>query len=199
MPDPSGNPSEAPIKDTVPNTNTEPEAQTKGAGKPERAREAVSWALLYVSIMSVSIGTILWIFSDPFLSIFVRDPAVMAVAVPWLRIVVLGFMVMGMGMVFMQSYNTAGDTFMPMIVSLVTIWGVQVPLAIMLSGVGTEWTILDFSVTLPTIGNLGQYGIAWAIVISMALRLLLYIPYFFTDRWLHKQVFDKPSGSAVSR
>jgi putative MATE family efflux protein len=164
--------------------------QNLGAGKPERAREAVCWALLYVSVISVSLGVILWVFSEPFLTIFVRDLAVMEVAVPWLRIVVLGFMVMGMGMVFTQSYNTAGDTLMPMVVSLVTIWGVQVPLAIVLSGVGNDWTILGFSVTLPTIGNLGQYGIAWAIVTAMALRLFLYVPYFFTGRWLRKHVFD---------
>jgi len=91
----------------------------------------------------------------------------MEIAVPWLRIVVLGFVVMATGIVFTQSYNTAGDTVMPMVVSLVTIWGIQLPLAIVLSGVGNRWDILGFSVMIPTFSNLGQYGIAWAIVIAM--------------------------------
>lgn len=164
--------------------------QSLGAGKPERAKQTVAWALLFVIILSITLGGILLIFSKPFLSIFLREPEVMEIAVPWLRIVVLGFMVQGTGMVFTQSYNTAGDTFVPMIVSLITIWGIQVPLAIMLSGVTQNWSLLGTDITLPTIGSLGQYGIAWAIVLAMGLRLFLYGPYFFTGRWLKKRVFS---------
>ena len=163
--------------------------QNLGAGKPEQARKVVGWALVYVLMLSITITLVLLVFAEPFLTIFIRDPAVMEVAVPWLRIVVLGFMVMGVGMVFMQSYNTAGDTLVPMVVSLITIWGVQVPLAIMLSGVVQDWTIFGLAITLPTIADLGQYGIAWSMVIAMASRLFFYVPYFFTDRWLRKQVF----------
>ena len=112
----------------------------------------------------------------------------MEVAVPWLRIVILAFVVMGIGMVFMQSYNTAGATFVPMVVSVGTIWGVQVPLAIILSGVAEDWSFLGF--TLPSIGSLGQYGIAWAMVVAMAVRLFVYVPYYFSDRWLQKTLFD---------
>jgi len=152
---------------------------------------------IFVLIMSFSIGTLLWVFSTQFLSIFIHDPAIMEIAVTWLLIVVLGFMVMGIGMVFMQSYNTAGDTVMPMIVSLVTIWGIQLPLAIVLSGVGNSWSILGFSVMIPTIGNLGQYGIAWATVLAMTSRLFLYVPYFFTNRWLRNKFFDIPKIESI--
>ncbi len=171
--------------------------QNLGAGKPERARQVVIWALLFAAVVSAVTGAALWIFSQQFLSIFIHDAAVMEIAVPWLRIVILAFMVMGTGMVFMQSYNTAGDTFMPMVVSLSSIWGVQVPFAIMLSGVGENWSLLGL--TPPTIGSLGQYGIAWAMVISMVSRLFLYVPYFFTGRWLRKKLFDStPQTRAMS-
>jgi Na+-driven multidrug efflux pump len=106
-------------------------------------------------------------FPKPFLQIFNNDPELLDQAIVWLRIQALGYLVMGSGMVFMQSYNTAGDTLVPMITTLVSIWGVQQPLALLLPGLG-----------------LGAYGIAWAIVIGMAVRLGIYVPYFFYGRWL---------------
>ncbi|MEE2700568.1 MAG: MATE family efflux transporter [Chloroflexota bacterium] len=162
--------------------------QNLGAGKPQRARQVVIWALIFATAISAVTGVLLWLFPQQFLTLFIRDVAVMEVAVPWLRIVILAFVVMGIGMVFMQSYNTAGATFVPMVVSVGTIWGVQVPLAIILSGVAEDWSFLGF--TLPSIGSLGQYGIAWAMVVAMAVRLFVYVPYYFSDRWLQKTLFD---------
>ena len=31
---------------------------------------------------------------------------------------------------------------------------------------------------------MGEFGIAWAVVIAVFVRLFIYGPYFFTDRWL---------------
>ena len=163
--------------------------QALGAGNPKRAKQTVVWALIFVSVMSVIMGAILWSFPTQFLMVFVRDQEVIHLTIPWVRIMVLGFVVQGTGMVFMQSYNTAGDTTMPMLVSLITIWVVQLPLAIMLSG-ARDLPILGLTLTLPTIGSLGQYGIAWAIVAAMAVRMFIYVPYFFTNRWLKKKVIE---------
>ncbi len=68
---------------------------------------------------------------------------------------------------YQQCYNTAGDTLVPMVVTLVSIWAVQQPMAVILPGLG-----------------LGHEGIAWAVVLAVFVRLLIYAPYFFSDRWL---------------
>jgi putative MATE family efflux protein len=140
--------------------------QNLGAGNPDRARKSVLWGLVYVNVSTFIACALMFAFPREFLSFFNDDPALLDIAVTWLKIQVVGYLVMGMGMVFMQSYNTAGDTFVPMIVTLVSIWGVQQPLAVFLPDLG-----------------LGQYGIAWAVVAAMAMRLLIYVPYFFSDRW----------------
>ena len=175
--------------------------QALGAGNPKRARRVVVWALLLVTVASAIGGLLLFLFPREWLMVFVREQEVIELTVPWVRIVVLGFVVQGTGMVFVQSYNTAGDTVMPMVVSLATIWLVQLPLAVMLSG-AHDWTIFGFTLTLPTIGSMGQYGIAWAIVIAMVMRMFFFVPYFFTDRWLRKQVLAglsaAPDGTAVT-
>ena len=79
----------------------------------------------------------------------------------------------------MQTVQTAGDTLFPMIVTLVTIWGVQQPLAYWLSDT-----------------SLGQYGVAWAVSIALASRLLFYVPYFYWGRWMRVRMFENTRGGA---
>jgi putative MATE family efflux protein len=141
--------------------------QNLGAGKPERAKKTVAWALLFVTAMSASIVIWMVIFPEAFLRIFNNDQELLNEASHWLRIQALGYFVMGTGMVFQQSYNTAGDTMVPMLTTLISIWGVQRPLALLLPKLGLE-----------------EFGIAWAIVIGMAVRLMIYLPYYFHGRWL---------------
>ena len=141
--------------------------QNLGAGKPERAKKTVAWALFFVTVMSASIVIWMLIFPEAFLRIFNGDQDLLNEASKWLRIQAIGYFVMGTGMVFQQSYNTAGDTLTPMITTLVSIWFVQQPLALILPDLG-----------------LGELGIAWAIVIGLAVRLAIYVPYYFHGRWL---------------
>ncbi|HLF09115.1 MAG TPA: MATE family efflux transporter [Dehalococcoidia bacterium] len=146
--------------------------QSLGAKKPERAKETVLWASAYVTFMKTVFGALVFAFPLFILSIFNQEPELLSVAVVWLRIQVAGYLAMGVGQVAMQSFNTAGDTLVPMLVTLATIWGVQQPLAFY----------------LPHVGSLGQYGIAWAISIAMIARLFFYVPYFFWGPWTKKQV-----------
>ena len=168
--------------------------QNLGAKKPERAKSAVLWAMGYVtSVQSVLIGLIV-LFPAFFLSVFSNDAELIQNATAWLHIQAVGFFGMAIGMVFQQSFNTAGDTMVPMLVTLASIWGVQQPLALMLSGAAADWTLFGWAVPIPTVANLGQYGIAWAIVLAIGVRLLIYFPYFIWGPWTKKQVLGGPGG-----
>ncbi|MBI2303889.1 MAG: MATE family efflux transporter [Chloroflexi bacterium] len=149
--------------------------QNLGARKPERSRQTVLWAVGYVLFIQSILGALLLTFPGNFLSIFNEDPQWLSLAQSWLRILVFGFLTMGVTQVFMQSFQTAGDTIMPMVVSLATMWLVQQPLALLLS----RSTPLE------------EFGVAWAVVISMAARVVIYIPYFFWGRWLHIRIFSQ--------
>jgi Na+-driven multidrug efflux pump len=162
--------------------------QNLGAKKPERAKSAVLWALAFTTLLKGIVIGLIVAFPVFFLSIFSDDAELLGTAKIWLYIQAVGFFAMGASVVFMQSFQTAGDTMVPMVVTLISMWAVQQPLAIMLSGVALDWTIFGWVVPVPTIANLGQYGIAWAVVIAIAVRLLIYVPYFIWGPWTKKQV-----------
>ena len=162
--------------------------QNLGAGRPERSRATVWWALGFSLATNGAIGAIILLFPQATLLLFTRDAALLEVALPWLQIQVLGFIIFGPTIVFQQAFQTAGDTIAPMVVTLVTIWGVQQPLAIMLSGVGQSWELFGRTIPLPSLWDLGQFGIAWAIVTAVAARLIFYFPYFLWGPWLKKKV-----------
>ena len=162
--------------------------QNLGAAKPVRAKEAVGWALLFVSLIKATAVAALVAFPYMFLSIFSEQSELLEVAVPWLYIISLSFLVMGPMQVFMQSFQTAGDTLMPMLNTLFVMWLVELPLAFILSGQATHWTLFGMPIPLVGLVDLGQYGIAWAITLSAVVRLVIYIPYFFWGPWTKKEV-----------
>jgi Na+-driven multidrug efflux pump len=58
-----------------------------------------------------------------------------------------------------------------MLVTLVTVWLIELPVAWLLAGT-----------------SVGVVAIGWAAVAAMGGRLLFYIPYFFHGRWLRIKV-----------
>jgi putative MATE family efflux protein len=151
--------------------------QSLGAQQPERAKRTVYWAIGYVLTIKSLLGSFLFFFPFVILSLFTRDPDFIDVASVWVKIQVWSHVAMGVSQVLMQTFQTAGDTLFPMLVTLVTIWGVQQPLAYWLADT-----------------SLGQYGVAWAISIALASRLLFYVPYFYWGRWMRVRMMENRHG-----
>jgi putative MATE family efflux protein len=143
-----------------------------GAGQPERAKSTVRWAITFVMSVRGSMGLLLIAFPAMFMSIFDPDPEFLEVGATWLRIQAVGGLVMGAGMVYQMSFNVAGDTMAPMIVTLITMWGIEVPGAFLLS----RYTAM------------GQYGIPVAVSVAMIFRIIIYTGYFVKGRWLRVRV-----------
>jgi Na+-driven multidrug efflux pump len=95
----------------------------------------------------------------------------------------IGYSAVGIGMVASHSFQTAGATMYVMLVTLGTMWGIELPLAILLS----RFT------------DLGPYGLAWAMVASMLARPILYVPYFLAGRWLRVRLFAHERHSTAAR
>ena len=103
--------------------------QSLGAGKPDRAKKTMYWAIAYVMLVKSILCVLLFAFPTQILSIFSRDPEFLQLAQTWIRITVLGFLFMGAGQVFQNSFQMAGDTIAPLIITLISLWGVGIPLA----------------------------------------------------------------------
>ena len=146
--------------------------QNLGARQPNRARQTVLWSTGYVTLILTAVAGSVFAFPTIYASIFTREPEVLDVIGTWLRIGALAMVALGMGQVLNESFNRAGDTLAVMIVNLVRLWGVEVPLAFLLS----------------LVAGLNEYGVVWALVIAVWFRIVVYIPYFFWGRWLRIKV-----------
>ena len=146
--------------------------QSLGAGQPDRARSTVRWAVGYVLAIRGVAGVTLFLFPAFFISIFSQDASFLEVAIVWIQIQALAGILLGGGQVLQQSFNVAGDTLAPLLVTFISMWVLEIPGAFVLS----RFTPLE------------QYGIPVAIAVSMLARVLLYASYYPTGRWMRIKV-----------
>ena len=101
--------------------------QNLGAGKPARA-ERSAWLVggYNAMFMTLAAGVSLFL-SEPIVAIFNCDPNVMRLGGEGLRITGLTLIFSGLGVAMARSLDGAGATLPPMVINLVTLWGVQIP------------------------------------------------------------------------
>jgi Na+-driven multidrug efflux pump len=97
---------------------------------------------------------------------------VVSIGATFLRIATAGYIVMGLTAVLQQCISGSGDTIPPMLVSIATMWLIQLPLAYFLS----HFTSLQV------------YGVRWAIVGGTVINTIAYTIYFRLGRWKRKRV-----------
>jgi len=107
--------------------------QNLGAQKPDRAEQSVWTAARYNGIFMLVV-TLLFLFgSESIVAFMNKDTEVEKVAVLALRVVSLGYIIYGVGMVLTNAFNGAGDTRTPTIINLCCFWAFQIPLAYILA------------------------------------------------------------------
>jgi putative MATE family efflux protein len=103
--------------------------QNLGAGKPERAEQAVWRTGFYNMLFLGSVGVFFVFLAEPIVRLFTQDPAVVPLAAKCLRIVSYGNIGYAYAMVMLQAFNGAGDTVTPTIVNFFGFWLLEIPLA----------------------------------------------------------------------
>lgn len=103
--------------------------QNLGAGKPERAEESVNKTARYNAVFMGVVSLTFILFADFIISYFTQEPDVKKYAVLAMRIISSGYIFYGMGMVFSNAFNGAGDTRTPTWINLFGFWFLQVPIA----------------------------------------------------------------------
>ncbi|MDQ6813209.1 MAG: MATE family efflux transporter [Bacteroidota bacterium] len=107
--------------------------QNLGAKEPERAEKSV-WATAKYNVIFMAIVTIIFLFfAAPVVALINKDAAVVAIGTQALRIVSLGYISYGIGMVLMNAFNGAGDSRTPTYINLAGFWALQIPLAYVLA------------------------------------------------------------------
>lgn len=146
--------------------------QNLGAKRPDRAAQAVWRTAFYNMIFLGSIGVFFIAFATPVVKLFVDDPAVISIAVLALRTFSCGNVGYAYGMVMLQAFNGAGDTFTPTIVNFFGFWVVGLPLA--------WWLAVDLHVQAE--------GAFLAIVVAECAMAAVGIMLFRQGRWKRQRI-----------
>lgn len=107
--------------------------QNLGAKQPERAEESVWKTARYNAIFMAFVSLLFVTCAEFFVGLINSDPAVVKTAVSALRIVSLGYVFYGVGMVMVNAFNGAGDSKTPTWINLFWFWVFQIPLAYLLA------------------------------------------------------------------
>jgi len=100
-----------------------------GAQKPERAWQIVWQTAKFSTLFMIGVSLLFWFVGDTILSWMNNDAAVVKEASTALRIISLGYVFYGVGMVVTSSFNGAGDTKTPTWINFFGFWLFQIPMA----------------------------------------------------------------------
>lgn len=147
--------------------------QNMGAGKPERAsRTNVIGSTLAFAILTAA-GVILFVFAHSVCYAFMPEGGVaIAVSVAFVRIMSLTFGFIGIQNVITGTLRGAGDTRAAMMLTIVTFWIVQFPLAY----------ILAYHTSL------GVDGIWWAFPVANVLAAIIALMMVWRGTWKQKNI-----------
>jgi len=146
--------------------------QCVGAGQLERAR-GYSWSAILVGLGILgSVGTGYFLWPGPLVRLFTDDPAVIAVAVPLLLLVLAVQVGDTVAMVSYGSLKGAGDTHFGMYVMVGCAWGVGVPL-----GYGLAFPL-----------GMGPNGIYLGLTAQMGVAAVLFLLRLRGRGWLDHRV-----------
>jgi len=146
--------------------------QNLGAKQPGRAEKTGWMGTGFLAGIICLLALAIYIWAEHVVRIFNTEPELVAMSSKFLRIAIIGFVFMGSASVLQQSINCAGDTLIPMLVSLLNMWLVQVPLAYL----------------LPHFMGLGVLGVRYAMVFGTATSSIIYLIYFWSGRWKRKKI-----------
>ncbi|MBP7094825.1 MAG: MATE family efflux transporter [Spirochaetia bacterium] len=144
--------------------------QNLGAGKPERVKRGHLSAVAVGAAISVAVGAAVVFAGTPLMTMFSADPAVVAIGARYLFIVGVFYVLFSTMFINNGVMRGAGDAFIPMINTLLALWAVRIPAAIILSK------------------YLGPDGIWLSVPAGWAVGAAFSTWYYSTGRWKTKAV-----------
>jgi Na+-driven multidrug efflux pump len=146
--------------------------QNLGAKQPERAEISVIKTAKYSAIFMFTVSLLFLFGAGWIVSFFSNDPVVVGYAVDALRIISAGYVFYGIGMVMINAFNGAGDTWTPTWINLAVFWAFQIPLAYMLAKVF----------------KMGPVGVFIAIPVAEVMVTVVAIILFRRGKWKLKKI-----------
>ncbi|WP_321309391.1 MATE family efflux transporter [Marinifilum fragile] len=144
--------------------------QNLGANKIERVRKGFKATFLMSNLFCILMTAIIVIFGSQLMKMFTTDPNVIAIGEKYLIIVSSFYLLFSTLFTTNGALRGAGDTLIPMFITLFSLWIIRIPVAYFLSA------------------KIGETGIWWSIPIGWSMGALLSYLYYLTGKWKSKSV-----------
>ena len=142
--------------------------QNIGADKMERVAKGYLSTIYMSSLVSILISVLFYFFGSELMQLFTDDTNIIAIGSEYLVIVSSFYIIFSAMFSTNAVMRGAGDTMIPMFITLVVLWIVRVPASYVLS---TVW---------------GETGIWWSLPLAWSVGLTLSFIYYKTGRWKRK-------------
>ncbi len=144
--------------------------QNIGANKIDRVKEGLYVTLAYSVAISLFFTIVILLWGESIMYMFTSDAQVVAIGYKYLQIVGYFYFTFSIMFSFLGVFRGAGDTMIPMIITLFSMWIFRVPAAYFLSKV------------------LGTDGIWWSIPTGWIFGLFASTIYFKMGHWKNKSI-----------
>ena len=144
--------------------------QNLGANKIERVRKGFKATFLMSSLLCIIITVIIVLFGSHLMKMFTFDSNVIVIGEKYLIIISSFYLLFSMLFTTNGVLRGAGDTLIPMFITLFALWIIRIPTAYFLSA------------------EIGETGIWWSTPIGWAMGAVLSYMYYLTGRWKTKSV-----------
>jgi putative MATE family efflux protein len=146
--------------------------QNLGAHQPARAERSAWWVSAYSAVYMAVAALLLTIFAPSLIALFDPTPEVVAFGTECVRVVAWSMIGSAGGVVLARGFDGAGNTVPAMAINLLTLWGMELPVAYVLS----RWL------------GWGATGVWWGRAVANLANGLLFAIWFRRGRWKDRVV-----------
>ncbi len=144
--------------------------QNLGANKPERVRQGLRATFMMSGALALFTSLVVIIFRHPLMTLFTTDAAVISIGSNYLVIVSSFYIFFSTMFVVGGVMRGAGDTLIPMFITLFALWAIRIPAA---------WIMSRY---------FGVDGIWWSIPVAWFIGMSLSYLYYLKGKWKLKVV-----------
>ncbi|MBQ0713528.1 MAG: hypothetical protein KBT53_11260, partial [Porticoccus sp.] len=147
--------------------------QNLGANKIERVKQGFKATFIMSNIFCLAMTALIVIFGGDLMRMFTTDAQVIEIGQNYLIIVSSFYLVFSSMFTIHGVLRGAGDTLIPMFITLFSLWIIRIPAAYFLSG------------------KIGSDGIWWSIPMGWVIGMSFSYIYYRTGRWKTKAVTNE--------
>lgn len=153
--------------------------QNIGANKTNRAEKIANTSLKIGFSTLLILGVLSFVFSNLLASIFIPgDPLAISEATTYIKFISFGFPLIGAYLIINGILQGAGDTRIPMLFSIISLWVLEFPISYILS----------------THTNLNQTGLWIAMPVTNLILALAGFLYFKSGNWKNIKLIGNPNA-----